>query len=612
MQCSDVIHFLRGQAIGAHGIDACDPRRIRHSARSVARQDFNGKTRTFQRGNRSHCARPQTVGKADRQRCARAKIKPGHQTTALLLGSRPACATDANGLALPQGLRAESRHFGDRCKSGPFTCLLCNGFGQRMRRGIRQRQGNSLRFRRQILPVHHLRRPFGQGARFVKNNRIDSGQTLQRSGVFDQNAFAKQCARGGRGDRRHGQTQSAGTGYDQNGSRNVQRHAHIPRPDQPADKSQCREDMDAGRIERCGPVGQRRIVRPPRLGDSDQIGQPVQRCFAAHCRGTDGQRAADHNLARRNGSARTGRYRDRFACQQGPVKFCVAFGHDTVHGHAAACADQHQVTDTQLRHRAVDRHATDDPGGPGHFKGGEFFGSGTGRRTGPKFEVATGQKEETQRQRRVEIGVMTRKRRFPERRAERQDNRQRNGHIHRQPPHGQRPPCAHKKRLPCKGDSRQSNGGGNPMKHVTGRVRSPGPDRHRQQHHVHRGKASHGQTHQERLACAGGFGAAQDRRVKRLRQNAGLSQCSDQGIVRYITAGRHISPLERQVYPSGGHIVTGQQGLFRIADTDLAVNFGQGQEDVVGLGQWHIPIQRHSDAAGASHWSGIRQGRHAC
>src|SRR6056297_2485823 len=102
----------------------------------------------------------------------------------------------------------------------------------------------------------------------------------------------------------------------------------------------------------------------------------------------------------------------------------------------------------------------------------------------PLVVRAPGEQEEGKRDGRVEIGMLARKRGLPQRGDHRQQDRQRDRHIHVEPPLTQRGPGVAKERHAGKRDGRQRDGGGYPVKQVAGRGIGPGPDRDRQQHDV--------------------------------------------------------------------------------------------------------------------------------
>ena len=205
--------------------------------------------------------------------------------------------------------------------------------------------------------------------------------------------------------------------------------------------------MDAGRIKFRRPVGKRRIPRPPAFCDRHQSGQLVQRCLNPDGGGGQGQRTGQIDLSGAHRIAGLAQDRQRLAGQGRSVDFGGS-GHDgSVNRGSGTRADQYLIAHAQLRHGNLLRHPIVDTPRARDFQRCQLFGGRPCGRARPRIQPAPGQQKERQRQGGVEIGVLARQPRFPQRSGHRQYNRERDRDVHIQLPRPQCSPCAACKRL---------------------------------------------------------------------------------------------------------------------------------------------------------------------
>ena len=183
------------------------------------------------------------------------------------------------------------------------------------------------------------------------------------------------------------------------------------------------------------------------------------------------------------------------AGDQGFVNFAAALHDLTVGGNSFAAGDQDP-------HAGNEVLGFDDPGaavsvddsradGP---QAHEVLGSANGAGAHAFVERAADQQEEDQRDRGVEVDVLGAANRLPEAHGCRQDNAERDRHVHVEAPTGQRLARRIEERLRRIGRRRHRDQRRQPVEQVArGRVHVVGgvtrPDRHRQQHNVGGGEA---------------------------------------------------------------------------------------------------------------------------
>ena len=177
---------------------------------------------------------------------------------------------------------------------------------------------------------------------------------------------------------------------------------------------------------------------------------------------------------------------------------------------------------------------------------------------------------------------------FPKRCHQRQCNRQHNWHIHVETPRLQGGPGADKKRLPGEGNRRQGNRRRNPVKQIPRRAVSPGPDRHRQEHHVHRRKACDTDTHQEITACLVRSRCAQSARIQFMGFVTSCRECCDQAVDVNIRVRFHRRPFKRQVHPCGMYALFSLQSAFNRGNAGSAVHTRHAQRELRVLNDFRL------------------------
>ena len=186
----------------------------------------------------------------------------------------------------------------------------------------------------------------------------------------------------------------------------------------------------------------------------------------AHVQGT-----GQVDLARGHIAADTREHRQGFTSQQRPVKFALTTHDHAIDGHTATGFDANDVAHDQFGNRhsllARCRHTQ----GARHLQRGKLFCGGARNGASAEIQIPTGQQKERQGYRRVEIGVLTRLQRLQNRGHKGQQDRQRNRHIHVQPPRPQRGIGVFEKRLTRERDGRQGDQCGNPVEQIPRRVR---------------------------------------------------------------------------------------------------------------------------------------------
>ena len=183
-----------------------------------------------------------------------------------------------------------------------------------------------------------------------------------------------------------------------------------------------------------------------------------------------------------------------------------------------------------------------------------------------------------------------------------EDQRQRDRHVHPQPPGPQRPPGAREERLPGKGHGRQRDGAGNEVDHVPRRVVGPGPDGDGQDHDVHHGKARHPDPHQDVAPLPVGGGRGQGGGIELEGLIADPVERRDQVGGRHPRFRIHHHPAQRQVHPRGVDAGLRRQHPLDIGDAGRAMDGGHRQHDVAAhrVGSPDPARQRGHVAGGAS------------
>lgn len=193
------------------------------------------------------------------------------------------------------------------------------------------------------------------------------------------------------------------------------------------------------------------------------------------------------------------------------------------------------------------------------------------------IEISTDQKEKGQRQ----CGIKPSRTIMSEERAghghaKRQDDGQRNRHIHVEPPSRQRA-----KRRGEEGRPEYATWNRYHRRDQVKQMRScrcrAGPDRNGQKHHVHHREARHADPEQQ--VTIRGILTTQKRRVETLRAVPGACESVDHDI-GVDAATRDEGALERQVDARLAHAWQRVQRLFNTCDTGRAVDVGQMQHEV--------------------------------
>ena len=446
-----------------------------------------------------------------------------------------------------------------------------------MRRGPRQRQRH-----RHHLDRHRtgqqFRRAHGQCAGLVEHHGIDLGQPLQRCAVLDQHTLAKQLARRRRHHRRHRQSQRTRAGDDQHRRRDIDGKAQIPaRPPHPEPKGRKAQNMHQRRVQSRRPLGQCRVARLGAFRDRHQFSHAVQRRIAPRSQHAQHQRPGQIDLSRRHHHARPGKHRQAFPGQQPPVQFGCPGLYHPIHRHPPAGPHQHQIAPRHLGQRAQNLAPVHQHHRARHLQRCQLLRRRPRQRSAAMVQIAAQQQEKRQHHCRVEIGLFARMRRLIQADAGGQDQRQRDRHIHPQPPDPQRRPGRAKERLPDENYRRDGNQRRNPVKHVPRGRFGPRPDRHRQQHDVHHREKCHAQPHQQFAALPVGLGHAQQAGVQLMRLKPHALQHRHQIRRRHPGIGLNRHAFLRQIDPRRLHARLRQQRRLDGRDTGRAMRRRQRQ-----------------------------------
>ncbi len=268
--------------------------------------------------------------------------------------------------------------------------------------------------------------------------------------------------------------------------------------------------MDRGRINLRSPVGETPVSRlallggghqPPDLGKKRRI---VGRRHL-HLEGCAEIERSGINLLPRRHRRRIG-----LAGDQALVDLARPGAHHPVRRDAVTGGNEHPVA----RGKGVRRHRTMgtvglDQGGNAGLEADQILRFASGADPQPFIEKAADEQEEQQRHRGVEIDLIAADDGLIEAHARRQENGERDRHVHVEPAATQRPGSRLIEGLPGIDHGRQRDQRRKPGEqtdeagiHVAG---APGPHRDRQQHDVHGGEAGDGDAPQQ-IFLAGGIG----------------------------------------------------------------------------------------------------------
>ena len=185
--------------------------------------------------------------------------------------------------------------------------------------------------------------------------------------------------------------------------------------------------MNGGRIDTRGAVGQRDIAAAGILGDSDQIGHAPERSVGAGRGCPDDQSTGQVSLACADHLTLPDRLRQAFPGDQRTVDLASALDDDPVDRTARTRQQTDFIVDLQIGYSG---YLSVRAQGSGHFKRGQFRRRRASRQPGALIEIASGQKEEGQRECGVEIGVLTAGRGLEKGHPRGQEDRQRYRHVH--------------------------------------------------------------------------------------------------------------------------------------------------------------------------------------
>ena len=157
------------------------------------------------------------------------------------------------GAAIGRRKNPRSSHFADVIDfaGGNTFCFQRppDAFGQRMTARPRQSQKNGFLFAICVRQIDWRWPSHGERAGLVEHRQIDFGETFERAAVFHQYARAHQRAR--HDDLRGGNREAERTGAsdDQHGDSDQQAFMPSGTSHHPAEKAECGECMDGGRVK---------------------------------------------------------------------------------------------------------------------------------------------------------------------------------------------------------------------------------------------------------------------------------------------------------------------------------------------------------------------------
>ena len=442
----------------------------------------------------------QLVGKGDQHFAAPIDPKRGrYHVGSVVAAQRDGAAIPGAGQADPGGFR----HAFD--PHGAVAAGQQRGF-QRARMGMTAVRGEAQGNRRRLVIQAGddlcigFRLAQGQRSGLVEQDTVDQGHALNRAAVLDHDPFAHQRAARYDLRHRHGQAQSAGTSDDQHGNRDHHRVMEASAIKHPPGKAERREGMHGGGIEPARAVGDADIDRARLLCRVHQPRNLGQRGIGSGSSDAHVDRRIQVERAGMDQRARPGRDRRAFPGQQRLVERACSVHDLAIGGKALASGNAHD-------------HAGFKIGGGYPLQaaiGGNDAGAGCGlaeQRVHPgagavahhRVERAPCQQEQDQHQDAVEIGIVPAHHRLVETEAGGQDDADRNRHVHVGPPALQHGPGRAEERHSRIGNRRNADQGGNPVEQVARGALCPGPDRDREQHHVHAGKGRHAERREQRL-----------------------------------------------------------------------------------------------------------------
>ena len=319
---------------------------------------------------------------------------------------------------------------------------------------------------------------------------------------MQQHAGAEQQPRRDHLNRRHGKAERTGTGDDQHGNRDHQRMLPVGTKEIPAGEGEQRGEMDHRRIEAGHPVGELDIARAGLRGGFQQARHLVEQRRAGGDRHLYGQAGGGVGGAGINGIARSDGGQRRLAGDEALVDLRAATDDAAVQRHALAGAhmDQCARLDPRQRHLAQGAVWPLDHCRLG-LERGDVFGEGPCPPAHRVVEIAADQQEEQEHHGGFEIGVMGRLDGLHDREEQREADADDDRHIHVEPARGQRCEGRAQERPAGIDGGRQRDQRRDPVEEVAGfRLDAAGiarPDRDRQQHDVHHGKAGDGQRAQQ-------------------------------------------------------------------------------------------------------------------
>ncbi len=257
------------------------------------------------------------------------------------------------------------------------------------------------------------------------------GEALQRAAALDHDAALEQPPCRHDLDHGHGEAERAGAGDDQDGNGNGHRAMQVVGRHHPADEGRECGDVDHGRIEARGPIGQAPVTRAACFGRFHHTRHLGQERVAGHRRRLDRERA--RHVERAGLEQRAGCHRpwQAFARYQRDVEVRPplddpGIDRDTVarrqqEGHARP-----DCVDGQIVPCAI---GFDHPGAARRQRGQSLD-----RRARPlahdMIERAADQQEEQQRDRGVEISMRSVMDGLVEAHAEGQKHADRDRHVH--------------------------------------------------------------------------------------------------------------------------------------------------------------------------------------
>ena len=264
--------------------------------------------------------------------------------------------------------------------------------------------------------------------------------------------------------------------------------------DHPAGKGQRRQQMHARRIIARRPVSEADIARLALrrfLHQPSDVGDNRIRPGGGH---HDPDRPVDIERSGLHQVARTHAHRRAFPGQEGDVDATVTLHHAPVGGQPLARGNQHDHARPQRARRdptALPAIVQQHRARRGLF---EQRGNASARAAPHQaVEAAPGEQEEEQHHRPVEPGIFAADQRFIDTHARRQQHADADRHVHIGPPLSHRCPGRTEEGPPRIGYGGQRDQRRQPVEHLPRAALRPGPDRHGQQHDVHRGKARHRQ-----------------------------------------------------------------------------------------------------------------------